>query len=468
MNISVIGAGCVGLTTAACLAELGHTVFCTDSDREKLDQLRQMKIPFFEPHLAKLVEKNILGDKLHFVDQETAIRRSGVLLICVGTPPLPNGNADISAIESVAVEIVRHGQGHLLVVEKSTVPVQTAQLLKRYFSLHEKDGLNVDVASNPEFLREGSAIEDFFHPDRIVVGANSEKAFNLMRDMYQPILDGRTPCPIHSGCTGGRATSFLTMDTNSAELVKHASNSFLAMKISFINMIADLSEATGANIRRVAEGLGLDRRIGPAFLRPGIGFGGFCFPKDLRALICMGESHGCDFSLLKEVEKVNVQRVESFVAKIEKELRVFRGKIIAVWGIAFKPNTDDVRCSPSVEIIRRLIGRGAQIRAYDPRATKHLKAMFPEAMACCSLYDAAQGSDAILLLTEWEEFRSADWPRLATMVNRPLVFDGRNSLSAEAVTSAGFRYLGIGHIQPQPLTSEMGAFEEVAAGSTSR
>lgn len=459
MNISVIGAGYVGLTTAACLAELGHNVLCTDRDEEKLGLLRGTQIPFYEPHLANIVERNTAADRLQFVSSDEAIRHGQVLFICVGTPPLPNGEADLSAIEAVASEIVRQSEGYRLIVEKSTVPVRTAHRLRRYLLMHQRNGLRFDVASNPEFLREGSAVEDFFHPDRIVVGADGERAVQLMREIYQPVLENAVRCPVHENCGGGRAVSFLTTDTNSSELIKHASNSFLAMKISYINMIADLCESTGADIEKVAEGMGLDRRIGSAFLRPGIGFGGFCFPKDLQAFVHIGEGFGCNFSLLKEVEQINHGRVERFIAKIQNELWVLRGKTIAAWGLAFKPNTDDIRFAPSIEIIRRLLAAGAAVRAYDPQAAKNAKRIVPEMVICDTPYEAAREADAILLLTEWDEFRTIDWRRVAELLRRPLVFDGRNFLSATDLAGAGFDCLGSGKA---PLRSVPAAFESTA------
>lgn len=444
MNISVIGAGYVGLTTAACLAESGHSVLCADNDREKLDLLRQARMPFFEPHLGGIVDRNHTLGRLQYVETEEAIRQGNIIFICVGTPPRSNGEADLSAIEAVARSIVRHAHGYRLVVEKSTVPVQTAQRLRQHLSIYNTNGLDYDVVSNPEFLREGSAVEDFFHPDRIVVGADSQRAIELMRGIYRPLLAKPSRCPVHAQCSDDHAVRFLATDTNSAELIKHASNSFLAMKISFINMVADLCEVAGADIAKVAEGLGLDRRIGPAFLRPGIGFGGFCFPKDLQAFVRIAQNFGCDFSLLKEVERINRERVNKFVAKIQKELWILRGKAIAVWGLAFKPDTDDIRFAPSIEIIRRLTAEGVRIRAYDPQAAENTKKVLPEIVACHNLYQAAEGVDGILLLTEWEEFRSPDWARLANLVARPLIFDGRNFLSAHVVTNAGFQYVGVG------------------------
>jgi UDPglucose 6-dehydrogenase len=350
-----------------------------------------------------------------------------------------------------------------LIIEKSTVPVQTARRLWKHLSIYNANGLDFDVVSNPEFLREGSAVEDFFHPDRIVIGADSSRAIAAMREIYAPVLTARTSCPAHAQCPPESEASVIVTDTNSAELVKHASNSFLAMKISFINLIADACEAAGADIQQVAAGIGSDKRIGRSFLNPGIGFGGFCFPKDLQAFVRIGEKLGCDFSLLKEVEKINVRRAEQFVAKVRKELWVLRGKTLAIWGLAFKPNTDDVRFAPALTIIRQLLAEGAVIRAYDPQAMEKSAESLPHITYCQSMYEAAQRADAILILTEWDEFREADWGKLAQTVAHPLIIDGRNVFSETEVESHGFRYVGIGRAaEPSPRSFDL---KRVAAGS---
>jgi UDPglucose 6-dehydrogenase len=306
------------------------------------------------------------------------------------------------------------------------------------------------VASNPEFLKEGTSVEDFLHPHRIVVGVDSSRAADLLQEIYQPIIDQTFACPIHSLCPRRQYTHFLVTDTNSAEIIKHASNSFLAMKISYINMVADLCEATGSDIGKVAEGIGLDPRIGSDFLHPGIGFGGFCFPKDLQAFVRIAETFGCDFSLLEEAERINQKRVPSFVEKIRKELWVLRGKKICVWGLAFKPNTDDVRFAPALSVVRQLLAEGASVRAYDPQAMEKAQRELPELTYCHDVYEAAQGADAIVLLTEWEEFRHVDWTRLLGLVERSLIVDGRNALLREDVVGHGFQYVGIGGVSDAP------------------
>jgi len=450
MDISVIGAGYVGLTTAGCLAELGHHVFCGESDVQKLEKLKAGDLPFFEPNLDQIVDQNRVAGRLQFGSTDEAIDHSRAIFICVGTPPLENGEADLSAIETVARTLAKRAHGYRLVIEKSTVPVQTGRQLRRHLSLHNANGLTYDVVSNPEFLREGSAVEDFFHPDRIVVGVDSERAVGQMREIYQPVLEGTFACPVHTSCTRREGAPFVVTDTNSAELIKHASNSFLAMKISFVNMVADLCEAAGADISQVAEGIGLDPRIGSSFLQPGIGFGGFCFPKDLQAFVRIAEKFGCDFSLLKEVERINQNRVETFVDKIRKELWVLRGKSICVWGLAFKPNTDDVRFAPAISIIRRLQAEGAHIRAYDPQAMEKARKELPQVAYCRDMYEAAERADVVILLTEWEEFRRVEWSRLYALMERALIIDGRNTLTPEEVTSHNFQYVGIGGIARMP------------------
>ena len=308
------------------------------------------------------------------------------------------------------------------------------------------------MASNPEFLREGTSVEDFLHPDRIVVGADSPRAAELLSEIYEPIVKQKFTCPIHSDCAKRKEPVFLVTDTGSAELIKHASNSFLAMKISFINMVANLCEAVGADVTMVAQGMGLDPRIGSAFLNPGIGFGGFCFPKDVQAFIRIAEKSGCDFSLLKEVEKINQRRVELFVEKIRKELWVTRGKKIAIWGLAFKPNTDDVRFAPSIALVKSLLDEGADVRAYDPEAMEKAKSVLPNITYCSTPYQAAEGADAIVIVTEWDEFHSMDWDRLRAAVERPIVFDGRNMLDPVEMSRRGFQYVSIGrHV----ITSEL-------------
>jgi UDPglucose 6-dehydrogenase len=450
MKLSVIGAGYVGLTTAACLAQIGHEVFCSESDVEKLSKLQNGVMPLFEPHLEDLITAVRKIGRLRFGSTEEAIAWGDAIFICVGTPPLANGDADLSAIEGVARGIAKHASGYRLVIEKSTVPVQTGAQLRKHLCVHSTNGLRYEVASNPEFLREGTSVEDFLHPDRIVIGVDSPGAAALLSEIYEPIVKQSFTCPIHSKCAKRKEPVFLVTDTGSAELIKHASNSFLAMKISFINMVANLCEAVGADVTKVAQGMGLDPRIGPAFLNPGIGFGGFCFPKDVQAFIRIAEKSGCDFSLLKEVEKINQRRVEHFLEKIRKELWVIRGKKIAIWGLAFKPNTDDVRFAPSIALVKSLLDEGAQVRAYDPEAMEKAKSALPNITYCSNPCEAAEGADAIVIVTEWDQFRELDWDRLLATVEQPLIIDGRNVFAPEEISRKGFRYVSIGRVDALP------------------
>jgi UDPglucose 6-dehydrogenase len=394
------------------------------------------------------------SNRLRFGSTEDAIAWGNTIFICVGTPPLPNGDADLHAIEAVARTIAKRASGYRLVIEKSTVPVQTGAQLRKHLSAHRTNGLRYEVASNPEFLREGTSVEDFLHPDRIVVGVDSLPAAEMLREIYEPIIKQNFDCPLHSSCPKRNDPTFLVTDISSAELIKHASNSFLAMKISFINMVANLCEVVGADITKVAQGMGLDPRIGAAFLNPGIGFGGFCFPKDVQAFIRIAEKSGCDFSLLKEVEKINQHRVEHFVEKVRNELWVMRGKKIAVWGLAFKPNTDDVRFAPSLALVHSLLEEGADVRAYDPEAMEKAKSEFPNITYCSDPYQAAEGADAIVIVTEWDEFRQVDWNRLLSTVEHPLVIDGRNMFCPEEISCCGFRYISIGREDSLPSVSD--------------
>ena len=462
MKLSVIGAGYVGLTTAACLAQVGHDVFCSESDLQKLSKLQNGIMPLFEPHLEEVIENVRKAGRLRFGSTDEAIAWGDAIFICVGTPPLANGDADLSPIEGVARTIAKQASGYRLVIEKSTVPVQTGAQLRKHLSVHSTNKLQYDVASNPEFLREGTSVDDFLHPDRIVIGADSPRAAQLLREIYEPIVQQKFACPIHSSCPKRKAPIFLATDTNSAELIKHASNSFLAMKISFINMVANLCEVVGADVAKVADGMGLDPRIGPAFLNPGIGFGGFCFPKDVQAFIRIAEKSGCDFSLLKEVEKINQRRIEHVLEELRKELWVLRGKKMAVWGLAFKPNTDDVRFAPSLALIKALIDEGAIVSAYDPQAIEKAKAVLPDIHYCTDPYKAAQGAEVVLIVTEWDEFRRIDWARLSTVVDRPLIVDCRNMLDACEAASHGFHYFSIG--RPPALPGQSGS---VAVGASS-
>ncbi len=447
MQISVIGVGYVGLVTGACLAEAGHEVMCTDNDESKIAKLNVGQIPIYELHLDQVVAKNVQENRLKFTtDGGKAVRFGEAVFICVGTPPLENGDADLSAIDSVARMIGTEANAPKLVVEKSTVPVQTGRQLKQALAVYgRKNGKGFGVASNPEFLREGTAVEDFLHPDRIVVGVDDESAERQLRDIYQPIIDGRFNCPIHApACPPRDPPHFLVTNINSAELIKHASNSFLALKISYANAIADLCELLGASVEEVTRAMGLDPRIGPQFLNAGLGFGGFCLPKDVQAFIRLAERAGMDFALLKEVELINKRRIIHFVNKIRTALWVIKNKRIGVLGLAFKPNTDDIRFSPPLELVKQLLTEGAQISAYDPAAMERSRELLPKVNYCENPYDVARDADAVLIATEWPEFRTLDWKRIHDAMARPLVLDGRNLLNPGVMSQRGFEYHSLG------------------------
>ena len=447
MEISVIGCGYVGLVTGACLAGIGHRVVCTDNDESKIATLQAGQLPIFEPHLDALVDRSRKAGRLRFTgDVADCINAGEAIFICVGTPPLETGEADLSAIDRVARTIATVAKAPKLVVEKSTVPVQTGQQLKQALAIYGRNsGVTFRVASNPEFLREGTAVGDFLHPDRIVVGVEEAAAERQLREIYRPVLEGGFECPVHAGkCPAGSPSQFLVTTINSAELIKHASNSFLAMKISYANLIADLCERLGANVDEVTRAVGLDPRIGPHFLRPGLGFGGFCLPKDIQAFIHLGEKAGVDFAMLKEAERINKQRVDAFLEKLRRALWVLKEKQIGVLGLAFKPDTDDIRFAPAIELIRRLLAERAQVCAYDPQAIEKTRAVFSEVRYAKDGYEVAEQADALLITTEWKEFRELDWRRIFKSMARPLVLDGRNLLDPARMKEIGFEYHSVG------------------------
>jgi UDPglucose 6-dehydrogenase len=447
VKISVIGAGYVGLVTGGCLAEIGHEVVCTDSDISKLKVLESGRLPIFEPGLDKVIEKARKEGRLSFrVSPADAVSGGDAIFICVGTPPLPSGAADLSAIDRVARMIATEARSPKLVVEKSTVPAQTGQELKRALSVYgRKSGVTLRVASNPEFLREGTAVEDFLHPDRVVVGVEDDVAENQLKDIYRPVLDQKFDCPVHDkGCHDGPAPEWLVTTINSAELIKHASNSFLALKISYANMLSDLAERLGADIEEVVRAVGMDPRIGKSFFRAGLGFGGFCLPKDLQAFVHLAERSGVDFSMLKEAEKINKARIDHFLDKVRRALWVVKDKQIAILGLAFKPNTDDIRFAPAMDLIAQLLQEGARVRAFDPEAMEKAKLVYPQIEYAESAYKAAENAEALLIATEWEEFRNLDWGRVRDSMSRPLILDGRNLLSLREMKAHGFEYHSVG------------------------
>ncbi len=456
MRIAILGCGYVGLVTGACLAEIGHSVVCTDNDESKIDILNQGALPIFEPGLQEIVRHCVAANRLSFSkDLGEAVRHGDVVFICVGTPPLQNGDADLSSIDAAARLIATESRSSKLVVEKSTVPMQTGQKLTRALAMYGRNSsYRFSVASNPEFLREGTAVLDFLHPDRIVIGVSDDHSEASLREIYRPILENAvSPCPIHEGaCPIKARPALLVTSINSAELIKHASNSFLALKISYANLIADICERMGANVEEVVRGMGLDPRIGHSFLRPGLGFGGFCLPKDIQAFIRLGEKAGVDVSLLRDAEQINKRRIDHFVNRATQLLWTIRDKRIGILGLAFKPNTDDIRFAPAIDLIRKLLEEHARVRVHDPQAMTKTKAVFPSLEYCDDPYEVADGSEAIMIVTEWDSFRDLDWRRIKTLMLRPLVLDGRNLLDAQAMQELGFEYQGIGAPLAEPAT----------------
>jgi len=446
MEVCVVGVGYVGLVTAACFAHMGNTVKGVDDDRDKISLLLQGKVPIYEPFLDDMVSQAMSAGRLHFTESlEEGVESCQVIFICVGTPPLEDGEADLSSVESIVRRIAEVAEGRTLIVEKSTVPVQTGFWIEKTLKLYARgDADRFMVASNPEFLREGSAVEDFLHPDRIVVGVEKPEPAELLCALYNPVIRGTFHCPVHETCPRATDVPFLVTDIASAELIKHASNSFLAMKISYINLIADLCERVGADVSLVAEGMGLDQRIGRAFLNPGVGFGGFCFPKDLQAFVRIGEKHGCDLSLLKEVERINKERIDVIFRKLQDHLWIIRGKTVTVLGLSFKPNTDDIRFAPSIELIQRLVRDEARVKVYDPKAMPKAQNLLEGVEFCNDPYEALESADGAVLITEWEEFRQLDLHRVKQLMRRPLMVDGRNIFNRGTMESLGIEYDGMG------------------------
>jgi UDPglucose 6-dehydrogenase len=432
MKIAVIGTGYVGLVTAVGLAEFGHTVIGADKVVEKIEKISRGDVPIYEPGLDDLLKSNLKKGNLTFSsDLHQTIRASDVIFVCVGTPQGDDGSADMSQIEEVSRLIAENLTGYKVVVEKSTVPVKTSSWIKRTITLYKKSEMDFDVASNPEFLREGSAVADFLNPDRIIIGVESDRARDMLAKIYEKAKD-----------------KIVITNIDTAELIKHASNSFLAMKISYINLMANLCEKTDADIEQVARGMGLDPRIGGLFLKAGLGFGGSCFPKDLKALIKIGEDLGVEMSLLKETDRVNAGRVRLFLDKIKKALWILKDKRIAILGLAFKPETDDIREAPSIKIIKELLNEGAILRLYDPEAQANMKELNPEDRVrvtyCRSAYEAAAGANALLICTEWKEFVGLDLKKIKETMANPIIVDGRNIYDPAKVKKLGFEYYSVG------------------------
>jgi UDPglucose 6-dehydrogenase len=432
MKIAVVGTGYVGLVLGACLAENGNTVICVDKDEAKINTLLSGKMPIYEPGLEELVRRNEQEERLSFTtDLPTAVQASDIVFIAVGTPQGEDGSADLQHVIAVARDVGRALNKYTVIVDKSTVPVGTVRKVHATVGAETKQPFS--VVSNPEFLKQGAAIEDFMKPDRVVVGTDpgDRQAADLMRELYAPFT--RTGAPI------------LMMDTASAELCKYAANSILAARISFMNEIANVCEAVGADVDQVRKAIGSDRRIGPSFLFPGVGYGGSCFPKDVKALIKSAEDRGYEFRILRAVEDVNAAQKERLVEKIERYFRDLRGKTIALWGLAFKPRTDDMRDAPAIPIIKRLLAGGATVRAYDPAAAPVASRLFNESITLCERsYDALNGADALAIVTEWNEFREPDFGKMRSLLREPVVFDGRNIYSPEQMRALGFQYFSIG------------------------
>jgi UDPglucose 6-dehydrogenase len=466
VSIAVVGSGYVGLVAAVCFAEIGHRVVCVDNDERKIQTLRAGGVPIHEDFLPELLERHRNHGLTFSTDLKTATENAHAIFVAVGTPQSESGNADLSYVDAVACEIARSMNGYKLIIEKSTVPVYTNEWVRRTIVRNGVPRSEFDVASNPEFLREGTAVIDFLHPDRIVVGADTPRAAELLRAIYYPLTSGQYYT---------RETSFpgvksledpppiLLTSTKAAELIKHASNAFLAMKISFINAVANICEAADASVQEVAQGMGMDKRIGSKFLQAGIGYGGSCFPKDVAAFRYVAEQLGVEFNLLKEVEKINEEQKRRFFQKVRTALWTFRGKKLAVLGLAFKGGTDDVRESPAFDIIEMLLHEGCSIRAYDPAASERAKEILPPSAQLEYVddpYVAAQEADALLILSDWVDFGQLDLEKLHYTLRYPIVIDGRNLYNPEEMADKGFTYVSVG--RPSVHSTRDGALHEAA------
>ena len=436
MDISIIGSGYVGLVTGACFADVGHNVICVDNDESKIKTLQAGRIPIYEPGLEEIVHRNVSAHRLHFSSSiREGVDKSQIIFIAVPTPPQPNGDVDLSFIEKVSREIADVLTDYRVIVDKSTVPVKTGERVAETIKRYNRHGAKFDVVSNPEFLREGCAIHDLMHPDRIVIGAQSQHAVDLMKKVYEPFM-----APV------------LVTGINSAELIKHAANSFLALKISYINAISAICDASGADVEKVADGIGMDRRIGRQFLNAGIGYGGSCFPKDVAAFIQISEQLGVPFTLLKEVQRINAGQKERFLKLIRDALWVLREKKIAVWGLTFKPDTDDVRSSVAIELVDAMLREGAHVTVYDPKGMEkagELKTV-ADAKFVASALEAVDGAEALVIATEWSEFANVDLAAVKKRMTTPIIFDGRNLLNPETMGELGFHYHSIGRASVLP------------------
>jgi UDPglucose 6-dehydrogenase len=430
MDLAIVGSGYVGLVTGACFADIGHNVICVDNDEAKIESLRSGRVPIYEPGLEEIVHRNVSAQRLRFSGSiKEGVDHAQVVFIAVPTPQDADGSVDLSFIEKVAREIAGVLKDYRVIVDKSTVPVKTGEKVAESIKRYNKHGAEFDVVSNPEFLREGCAVADLMEPDRIVIGAESERAIDLMKKVYEPFM-----API------------LVTDINSAELIKHAANSFLALKISYINAISAICEASGADVEKVADGIGMDRRIGRNFLNAGIGYGGSCFPKDIAAFITISEQLGVPFNLLKEVQRINAGQRERFLKTIRDALWVLKDKKIAVWGLTFKPNTDDLRSSVAIELVADMLREGAQVSAYDPKGMEKARQLksIAEVRLTNTAMEAIEGAEALVIATEWDEFGKVDLATVREKMHTPLVFDGRNLFDPATMRKLGFHYTSIG------------------------
>ncbi|OGW70310.1 MAG: UDP-glucose 6-dehydrogenase [Nitrospirae bacterium RIFCSPLOWO2_01_FULL_62_17] len=437
MHISVIGTGYVGLVTGACFAEFGLNVICMDTDAKRIGKLEKGEVPFYEPGITELVAEGIRDGRLTFTtDIAKAVDEALVIFIAVGTPSRSDGSADLSYVEEVGRGIARHMTSYKVIATKSTVPVGTGEKVRAVITASQKNPVRFDIVSNPEFLREGSAIEDFLRPNRIIIGADGAEAVAIMKDLYRPLYLIETPIVI--------------TDIPTAEMIKYASNAFLATKVSFINEIANLCEKVGADVQIVSKGMGLDHRIGSKFLHAGPGFGGSCFPKDVAALIQTGDRAGSEMQIAKAAAAVNERQKLAMVGKIERALGSLKGKTVGVLGLSFKPNTNDLREAPALTIIEGLLNAGCAVRAYDPAALEEGSKLLPKMMPCGDPYEAAKGSDALVILTEWNQFRNLEFDRLKTLMRQPVLIDLRNVYEPERVAGMGFRYVSVGRPERTP------------------
>jgi len=450
VSICVIGSGYVGLVAAVCFAEMGHRIRCVDNDEARVKLLREGGVPIFEDHLPELLARHRDHAVEFTSDLGAAVEQSEAIFIAVGTPQGDTGAADLSFVEAVVAEIARSINSYKVIVEKSTVPVYTNEWIRRVLHRHGVDPHSFDVVSNPEFLREGTAIIDFLHPDRIVVGAGNQRAADVLRRIYQPLTDGTyytQPDALPGPCSQAHPAKLLVTSAQSSEIIKHASNAFLALKISFINAVANLAETVDADIEDIAAGMGLDSRIGPKFLRAGLGYGGSCFPKDVAAFHWVAQQQGVDFQLLQEVRKINDTQRDIFFNKVLSALWTLRGKRLAALGLSFKGDTDDIRDSPAIAVIRRLLDAGSSVTTYDPAAMDRAKAVLPPSPKMRyaeNVYEAAKDADAVLILTDWKEFAAIDLVELNRAVRFPIVIDGRNLFTPQQMHDHGFTYVSVG------------------------